>query len=463
MELSNWNRRLVLKGLAASTAVGLASPLVVRHAQAQASDLSAYQSAKIDWRQAEGENITVAVIPAGYFENLITLAPQFQELTGINVRFEKVPPAQIRQKAVLDLTSGTGTYATHAADPMYYPLYQANGWVEDLTPYLDDASLTDKAWFRPEDIVPSWLAANSIEGKVYGIPYDGEVTLQVLRKDLHEAKGLKPADDFEGFLANAKELHAPQDRVWATALRGLAGAGQNVYIYSSIFRAFGGEWLPGGTLTVNGPEAEAALAWYVDTMKTYAPAAAQNWNWPDIADAFSQGTLASYIDAHSSASVINNPEKSQVIGKISYARWPKGPSGKRVSSIWNWGFPINTQLSDEQKKATWLFIQWAASPETQIRTSYKFEGATRRSGVNRLSMWEDPGYIETVSKFGDNFVEATLTALREDTDVEWRPRVPQWPGIGDVVATAVASALAGQATPKAALDAAQERVSSMMR
>ncbi|MIL09823.1 extracellular solute-binding protein, partial [Salmonella enterica subsp. enterica] len=313
------DRRLLLKGMAASAAAGVALPYLGGRAFAQAANIDAYKAAKIDWRQAEGENITVAVIPAGYFENLISLAPQFTELTGVNVRFEKVPPAQIRQKAVLDLTSGTGTYATHAADPMYYPLYQANGWVEDLTPYLEDAKLTDKAWFKPEDIVPSWMAANSIDGKLYGVPYDGEVTLQVLRKDLLDAKGLKPADDLDGFIANAKALHAPDQRIWGTALRGLAGAGQNVYIYSSIFREFGGEWLRDGKLTVNGPEAEAALAWYVDTMKTYAPTAAQGWNWPDIADAFSQGTLASYIDAHSSASVINNAEKSQVVGKIAYA------------------------------------------------------------------------------------------------------------------------------------------------
>lgn len=463
MDTFKLNRRRVLAGIAGSASGILAMPYLTRSAFAQDADLAPYQSAKLDWRQAEGQNITVAVIPAGYFDNLVALAPQFQALTGINVRFEKVPPAQIRQKAVLDLTSGTGTYATHAADPMYYPLYSANGWVEDLTPYVEDATLTDKAWFKPEDIVPAWTAANTIDGRLYGVPYDGEVTLQVLRKDLLDAKGLKPADDLETFIANAKALHAPDSRVWGTALRGLAGAGQNVYIYSSIFREFGGDWLPGGKLIVNGPEAEAALAWYVDTMKTYAPSAAQNWNWPDIADAFSQGTLASYIDAHSSASVVNNPQKSQVIGKVSYARWPKGPSGKRVSSIWNWGFPINAKLSEAQKKATWLFIQWAASPETQIRTSYKFTGPSKRSGVNRLSLWEDKGYIDTVSKFGDNFVEATLTALKEDTDVDWRPRVPQWPGIGDVVATAVASALAGQSTPKAALDAAQERVASMMQ
>jgi multiple sugar transport system substrate-binding protein len=447
----------------ALSSVTLAAPGLIGVAAAQEADLAPYGAAKIDWRQVAGEAITVAVIPASYFDNLIALQPQFEALTGINVRFEKIPPAQIRQKSVIDLTSKTATYATHAADPMYYALYNANKWVEPLDRYLQDSSLTDAAWFRADDIVPAWRSANSVDGKLLGMPYDGEVTLQVLRKDLYDAKGLKAADTLEQFVQNAAAVHAPNDRVWGTALRGVAGAGQNVYIYSSLFRAFGGEWMKGGKLTVNGPEAEAALAWYIDVMKRFAPAAAQNWNWPDIADAFSQGTLASYVDAHSSASVVNNPEKSKVIGKVAYARWPKGPSGKRVTSIWNWGFPINAALSEKRKKATWLFIQWAASAETQARTAHLFAGPAKRSGVNRTSLWKDPAYVELMRKFGDNFVEATLASLEQDTDVDWRPRVPQWPAIGDTVATAIQSALAGQASPKAALDEAQRRIEPMMR
>ena len=455
-------RREILKTGAASLAA-LPAPGLLGLACAQEADLAPYRTAQIDWRQAAGEAITVAVIPASYFDNLIALQPQFEALTGVNVRFEKIPPAQIRQKSVIDLTSKTGTYATHAADPMYYALYAANKWVEPLDPYLQDSSLTDAAWFRADDIVPAWRSANSLDGKLLGMPYDGEVTLQVLRKDLYDAKTLKPADTLEQFVANAAALHAPNDRVWGTALRGVAGAGQNVYIYSSLFREFGGDWMRGGRITVNGPEAEAALAWYVDVMKRYAPAAAQTWNWPDIADAFSQGTLASYIDAHSSASVVNNPEKSKVIGKVAYARWPKGPSGKRVTSIWNWGFPINAALPEKRKKATWLFIQWAASAETQARTAHRFAGPAKRSGVNRTSLWKDPGYVDLMRKFGDDFVEATLASLEQDTDVDWRPRVPQWPAIGDTLATAIQSALAGQANVKAALDEAQRRIEPMMR
>jgi ABC-type glycerol-3-phosphate transport system substrate-binding protein len=462
MSLFDTTRRTFLKGTVAASAL-VGAPGLLRDASAQSADLAPYTSAKIDWKQASGETLTVAVIPASYFDNLIAIAPQFEALTGITVRFEKIPPAQIRQKAVIDLTSKTGTYATHAADPMYYALYNANKWVEPLDTYLGDASLTDPAWFNLNDIVPNWRAANSVDGKLLGMPYDGEVTLQVYRKDLYEAKGLKPADDLETFVKNAAAVHDPNNRVWGAALRGVAGAGQNVYIYSSIFREFGGEWMKAGKLTVNGPEAEAALNWYVDVMRKYAPAAAQNWNWPDIADAFSQGTIGTYIDAHSSASVVNNAEKSKVIGKVAYARWPKGPTGKRVTSIWNWGFPINAAQPDKRKKATWLFVQWAASTETQARTAHKFAGPAKRSGVNRLSLWRDPEYVALMRQFGDNFVEATMDSLQNDTDPNWRPRVPQWPAIGDTLATAIQSALAGQATAKAALDEAQRRIEPMMR
>ncbi len=456
------SRRKVIKG-AALGAAALATPWVARFAHAQAADLGPYQQVKINWRQAEGAEISVAVIPASYFDNLISLAPQFEALTGVRVRFEKVPPGQIRQKAMLDLSSKTGTYATSATDPMYYPLYVANKWVDPLDRYLNDAKLTDPAWFRYDDIFKAWRDADSVDGKPYGIPYDGEVTVQVYRKDLYDAKGLKPAETLDEFVKNAAALNDPANRMYGMALRGFAGAGQNMYIYPSIFKSFGGNWFDGQRLVVNSAEAVRALDWYVDAESKYAPPAVRNWNWPDIADAFSQGTLGTYIDAHSSAAVLTNPEKSKVIGKIAFARWPKGPSGKRCTSIWNWGFPINTALDEKAKRATWLFISWAAAPETQARTSWKFAGPAKRSGLNRTSLWRAPEFVAMSKDIGPNFVEAALTSLEQDTDVEWRPRVPQWPAIGDTMATAIQSALVGQKKSKEALDEAQARIAQILK
>ena len=111
--------------------------------QSTKADFSSLKDAKIDWQQAKGSSITIGVIPAGYFNNLEAVLPAFKDLTGIDVRFEKTPPGQIRQKAVLDLSSKTGNWASHAADPMYYPLYVSNGWVDPLDTYLGDAK-TDR-------------------------------------------------------------------------------------------------------------------------------------------------------------------------------------------------------------------------------------------------------------------------------------------------------------------------------
>src|SRR5688572_295277 len=457
MKTFDRNRRRTLQQGLALTAFSLLPP----HLKAQ--ELGAYQQAKINWRQAEGEAITVGVIPASYFDNLIARQPQVEALTGVVAGLEQIRPGQIRQKAILDLSSKTGTYATTATDPMYYPLYVANKWVDPLDRYLGDAKLTDRGWFNYDDILKAWREADSVDGKPYGIPYDGEVTVQVYRKDLYDAKGLKPAETLDAMLKNAAAVHDPNNRVWGLALRGFAGAGQNMYIYPSLFRSFGGDWFSGGRIKVNSPEALAALEWYVNALAKYAPPAVRNWNWPDIADAFSQGTLGAYIDAHSSAAVLNNPERSKVIGKIGFARWPAGPSGKRVTSIWNWGFPINAALSDKAKRATWLFISWAAAAETQARTSWKFAGPAKRSGLNRSSLWRNAEYTKFLAEGGQGLAQAALQSLEQDTDVNWRPRVPQWPAIGDTMATAIQSALVGQKKPKEALDEAQTKIDGIMK
>lgn len=454
-------RRRILKASLAIPAVGLGAPWIARHAHAQ--DLGAYQSARVSWRQGEGETITVAVIPAGYFDALIAVTPDFEALSGVKVRYEKVPPGQIRQKAILDLTAKSGTYATHAADPMYYDLYASNKWVEPLDQYLGDSKLTDAAWYRADDLIASWRGANTVGGRLYGVPFDGESTVQVYRKDLYDAKGLKPAETYDELVKNAAAIHDPANRVWGAAMRGFAGAGQNMYIYPSIFRGFGGEWTKGGQLVVNSPEAVAALEWYVSLLSKYAPPAVRNWNWPDLADAFSQGTLGLYVDANTSASVLNNPERSKVLGRIGYARWPRGPAGKRTTSIWNWGFPVNAALSEKAKRATWLYIAWATSAETQARTSWKLPTANKRVGLNRLSLWKAKEFESLVGGYGANFLPASIDSLSSDTDVNWRPRLPQWPAVGDTMATAIQSALVGQKPAKAALDEAQARIAQLVK
>lgn len=424
-----------------------------------------YAAAKIDWRQLAGERIHILVTPAHYFTKFRAITPEFTRLTGIEVTFEVIPPREMREKAVLDLSSRTGNYASHTADPMYLPLYAVNNWVEPLDLFLNDHKLTDRAWFDLEDIIPLWRQHNTVRGRLWGMPVEGEVTIHIYRKDVYEQLGLRPPDTLEELREAARRTHNPARNLYGLALRGFRGPGQNMYIWPSLFRAYGGQWFDhAGRPTVNSEAGVRALEYYVSVLREFAPRGVENWNWPEIMEAFAAGTVVQYIDANSTASVIENPAKSKVAGKVGYQRWPKGPAGRRVTSIWNWAMPINAALPTRKKQATWLYIQWLASRPTQLRSATFRESpeAVVRTGVNRLSIWRDPGYRRVIA-FTPDYADVVLTSLREDTDVNWRPRIPEWPEIGEVMAIAIQEALVGRKTPKQALDDANAELRRILR
>lgn len=465
----SFSRRNFLRGAVGLGAVTAMPSLLaacgreVELSEAEQEMLAPYQEASIDWRQVEGTTITVLDTPAHYFGKFRAFTNNFfNALTGIDVRFETIPPRELREKAVLDLGARSAQYATHTGDPMYLPLYESSKWVDPLSDYLNDSSLTDQAWFNLEDIIPAWREANTVNGELYGMPVEGEATIHIYRADVYQDLGLEPPETLEELSQTAEQAHSAD--LSGLALRGFLGAGQNMYIFPSLFKAFGGEWFDAdGNPTVNSEAGVSALQYYVENLQSYAPSGVENMNWPEIMEAFASGGLAQYIDANSTASVIENPAESNVAGEVGYQRWPKGPSGKRVSSIWNWAMPINAALSEEEKKATWLYLQFLASQPTQLEsaTYEETEDAEVRTGVNRISIWEDPDYREAIS-FTEDYVDVVLTSLEEDTDPDWRPRVPEWPDLGEAVAIVVQEALTNQKSPEQALDEANAEITRIM-
>ena len=77
--------------------------------------------------------------------------------------------------------------------------------------------------------------------------------------------------------------------------------------------------------------------------------------------------------------------------------------------------------------------------------------------------WKSAEFADAMKGAGDNFIQAALESLEQDTDVDWRPRLPQWPAIGETMATAIQAALVGQKPPKEALDEAQTRIQQILK
>jgi ABC-type glycerol-3-phosphate transport system substrate-binding protein len=270
-------------------------------------------------------------------------------------------------------------------------------------------------------------------------------------------------ETFEDLMEAAKKLHDPAHDLYGGNF-GYHIRLINMYIWPSIFRAYGGEWFDkAGNPTINSKQSIDATSYYVEFLTKYGPPGVASWNWPESLDAFVTGRLAQTFMGSASVPVAANPAKSQVVGKFGVGRWPKGPAGKRVTSVWNWSFPINKAISPKARKATWLWTQWMASKPMQIQTSYGYRGKEEsRSGVNRMSIWSDERYRRTVA-FAPGFADTVLTSIREDTDIDWRPRVPQWPELANILGIQLHRALAKQATPQEALDEANVKIAELMK
>jgi ABC-type glycerol-3-phosphate transport system substrate-binding protein len=87
----------------------------------------------------------------------------------------------------------------------------------------------------------------------------------------------------------------------------------------------------------------------------------------------------------------------------------------------------------------------------------------KRLGLNRLSLWQSKEFAALAAGLGANFLPASIESMQNDLDVDWRPRMPQWPAVGETMATAIQAALVGQQKPKEALDEAQARIAQLLK
>ena len=234
-------RRALQQGVALGAAIA-GAPWVLRYAHAQgAPDLGAYQKAKINWRLAEGQRVTVAVIPAGYFQNLTR-----------SCRSSRSSPASrcgSKGAAGPDPAEGDARpleQDRHLGDARgrsdVLPLYAANRWIDAARSV---SSTTRSSPTRPGSTTrtSSRLARRrhrSTAALRHSLRRRGDGA------DLSQGRlrGSRPeaGRDARGLRPSRQGVHDPANRLWGAALRGFHGAGQNMYIYPSILRAFGGKW-----------------------------------------------------------------------------------------------------------------------------------------------------------------------------------------------------------------------------
>lgn len=388
-----------------------------------------------------GVTLTLASQNDQFGAVLAKMAPMFKEATGADLKVEIMDYGTLLTKTTADFIGDTKGYDLVTMDIVWAGAYAENAYSVDLTEWV----ARDAAELELDDIYPVALESlGQYEGKYVAFPFAAYANVLAYRKDLFEAAGLGIPATTEELVESAKKLTDPSKNQYGFVANGQKGpaVAQDWMQYNT---QLGGSILgEDGKPALNSPENVHSLEVYKQLFVETAPPGAIEYDWGGREESFRQGIAAMMQTWSVGAPGYSDPAISNVVGKVGIAASPVAAGLEAEYGVGGWGMAINADIDPKQQEAAWAFIKWLVSKP--VHKEFNLQGA---GSFMRISQMTDP---DLVAKF--DFLPVVATVY-ENGNGEYRPRIPQYPEIQDILGSAVNAVLAGAAEPQAALDEAQ--------
>jgi multiple sugar transport system substrate-binding protein len=410
---------------------------------------STAQAAQFNWQQFKGTQLRVLLNKHPWQTGIEPHLKDFEALTGMKVIAEVYPEDQFRAKVLVELTSGASSIDVFMTMPAQEGLkYMRAGWYQPVDEFLKDPSLTspDYNW---NDFLAGTRDAMTIEGKLIGPPVQSETMSLIYRKDVFQKYNVKVPTTLDELEAAAKALNGKPMTDDGQPGFGIVARGKRpaaTSVFAGMLYAMGAEWIgPNREPAFNSEEGIKAFDMWGRLLRLYGPPGSENNHWYEASSIFSQGKAALYPDANGLWVVIEDPQKSKVIGKVGYAMFPRGPKGHYGSMVYVWGLGI--PKTSKNQKAAWLFMQWATNKDQVFNVQIE-------KGVLgcRESVWKDP---QGKAKVPADLAESLMQGSKVGTPF-WNPPVVAVAEVRDGVGNAIVTSIQGgdvrAAVNKAAAD-----------
>ena len=133
-----------------------------------------------------GTAVTVAIVSNPQMQDAISLSYLFErEHPGVHLNFVSLPENEARAKITADVSTQGGEFDVVMISNYETPMWSANGWLVNLQPYIDATPGYDA-----EDFLPQLRATLSYKGDLYSVPFYGESSFLMYRKDLMAKAGI---------------------------------------------------------------------------------------------------------------------------------------------------------------------------------------------------------------------------------------------------------------------------------
>ena len=401
-----------------------------------------------------GTTLNVSCWNHPYAKLLTDMIPQFEAATGAKVNYETPSFPIYNQRTDLELSTGGSAWDVLNVTFIYIGRWIEAGWFVPLDDYLKDPKQTPAGW-DPGDFLPGVTSAfKDKAGKLYGIPWTGDIYMAGAgRYDLFEKAGLPMPDNFDALLAAMKAVHNKD---------GVAGIlTDNHYGWSFIpfLQGFGGNVFrnpPDDLMPVlDTPEAIAAADFFANLLRNYGPDGVISYTYDMMVAALKAGR-ANYCPNGQIFVVQLAAPDSKVAHTSNFSMCPAGPEGRFPGvATHGWGIPVGCK----QKDAAWQFIVWAMSKpvlEHMVERGY--------SSITRRSLIESPQFKGKMTLNGHDIVKIYLDtiALGEKGYMKYRT-VPVYPQVDRQIDIAIQNIAPQQLTSKQAMQQAQQNSLTELR
>ena len=358
--------------------------------------------------------------------------PEFESASGIKVQLDKLPLENLVDKLTVSLAGGSGDYDVAMID---------EPWVAGLSQYLlplEDLAARDK--LDTDKYVAKAMGAGTFKGVKVALPVDPNVQMVWYRKDLYEAKGIKPPTNLDELIAAAEKLHDPANDLAGISIAAKKDAQTMVAAITLLWKEGGEVITPDGKWGFDSPAGLKAFETYQRILKV-APQGSLAYGGPEQLDAFYQGKVSSILYWASAGPNAVDPTKSKVADKVGWTSIPNAMSG-----VWVVGIPKSSKNQD----AAWEYLKWASGPEGSLPFT-TFGGGH--------SAWTDvlkaPDFVKKYP-WAPDFQKALEGSKA-------RPQTPHWTAIQTAIIDMSTAILSGQQTPEQATKAAGEQLATYLK
>src|ERR1700736_1177136 len=405
---------------------------------------------------AQQKTVTIATVNNPDMIELKKLSTKFEaENPDIKLNWVVVEENILRQRVTTDVSTGSGQFDLVFIGLYETPIFAKRGWLKEMGNIPADYDI--------DDVFKSIRDGLSYQGKLYALPFYGESSMLMYRKDLLDEKGLKMPDQptYDDIVKFAGALTDKGKGIYGITLRGKPGWGENMAFVDTLLNTFGATWFDmNWKPTIDTPEWKKAITFYVTLMKKDGPPGASSNGFNENLTLFGGGRAAMWIDATSGAGPLFDKNQSQVSDKVAFAPAPIATTPNGSHWVWSWALAI--PKSAKEPDAALKFAEWATSKEYIELAGADGGWATVPPGT-RKSTYDNPEYQKAAP-----FAAVTLKAMQtaDPTNPAIKPvpyigvqfvGIPEFQAIGTEVGQNISAALASKMSVEQALKASQNQ------